>query len=104
MEDKLGRVREVVREHGAEGLLVTALDDVCWLFNIRGADVACNPVVLAYAFVSEDGSGVGMVSSIILSWCASTSAGRRRKTLPWRWSTAWRQPLMSFRPSAGARA
>ena len=36
--------------------------------------------------------------------CASASAGRRRKTLPWRWSTAWRQPLMSFRPSAGARA
>ncbi len=53
-EEKLTEVREKMTEAGAEHTLITALDDVAWLFNLRGADIECNPVFLAYALVSTD--------------------------------------------------
>ena len=53
-EEKLAEVREQMSEAGAEHTLVTALDDIAWLFNLRGADIECNPVFLAYALVSAD--------------------------------------------------
>lgn len=33
--------------------LVTTLDDIAWIFNIRGNDVLCNPVALAYALIEK---------------------------------------------------
>lgn len=51
---KLRRVRRAMRERGADALLVTTLDSIAWLFNVRGADVAYNPVVIAYAVVTAD--------------------------------------------------
>ena len=49
---KLRRVRRAMRERGADALLVTTLDAIAWLFNVRGSDVAYNPVVIAYAVVT----------------------------------------------------
>lgn len=49
---KLARLRQALREMHAEGILVSALDDIAWLLNIRGADVHCNPVAVAYLLVS----------------------------------------------------
>ena len=54
VESKLGRVRAATTELGASGLIISALDEVCWLFNVRGGDVSCNPVCLAYAYVDHD--------------------------------------------------
>ena len=51
---KLRRVRRAMRERGADALLVTTLDAIAWLFNVRGSDVAYNPVVIAYAVVTPD--------------------------------------------------
>ncbi len=51
--DKLTAVRAIMKQQGAERHLISTLDDVAWLFNIRGADVPCNPVVLAFALISE---------------------------------------------------
>ena len=51
---KLRRVRRAMREHEADALLVTTLDAIAWLFNVRGSDVAYNPVVIAYAVVTPD--------------------------------------------------
>ena len=51
---KLRRVRRAMRERGADALLVTTLDAIAWLFNVRGSDVAYNPVVIAYAVVTRD--------------------------------------------------
>ena len=34
--------------------IITSLDDIVWLFNIRGNDVDCNPVVLSYALINQD--------------------------------------------------
>lgn len=52
--DKLGEVRCVMEKEGADYLFLSALDDIMWLFNLRGGDVACNPVALSYAFIGKD--------------------------------------------------
>ena len=53
-EEKLVEVRESMAKQGASQLLITTLDDIAWLFNLRGSDIECNPVFLAYAVVSSD--------------------------------------------------
>lgn len=49
---KLERLRKKMREYGATVHVLTALDDIAWLFNIRGNDVEYNPVVLSYAVIT----------------------------------------------------
>lgn len=51
---KIAQVKEHLQEINAHRLVLTSLDDIAWLFNIRGNDVACNPVLLSYAVVSLD--------------------------------------------------
>lgn len=55
-EEKLKSVMEKVRREGADSLLLTKLDDLMWLFNIRGCDVECNPVAVSYGYFSQKGS------------------------------------------------
>lgn len=50
---KIKRINEKVEKAGAESLLVASLDTIAWIFNIRGNDVKCNPVAVAYAYVSK---------------------------------------------------
>lgn len=50
--DKLKRIRANMQEAGADILLVSALDEIAWTLNLRGNDVACNPVFLSYMLVS----------------------------------------------------
>ncbi len=52
--NKLFRIRRKMMECGAELHLITALDQIAWLLNIRGSDVACNPVVLSYALIEME--------------------------------------------------
>ncbi len=52
-KDKLADVREVLKREGAGSFLLSKLDDLMWLFNIRGCDVECNPVALSYAYITE---------------------------------------------------
>ncbi|MBP7669496.1 MAG: aminopeptidase P family protein [Candidatus Eisenbacteria bacterium] len=52
-EAKLARVREELIKADADAHIVTALDAIAWLFNIRGTDVEFNPVVIAYAIVGR---------------------------------------------------
>lgn len=54
MADKLIEVRKTMKEEGASTFILTSLDDIAWLFNIRGNDIEYNPVVLAYAVVKMD--------------------------------------------------
>ncbi len=49
---KIGRVRKALRDKGADGMLVSALDDIAWALNLRGSDVHCNPVFVAYLLLS----------------------------------------------------
>lgn len=53
---KLDMVRESMKKNNCTNLVLSKMDDIMWLFNIRGGDVACNPVALSYAVVTEDNS------------------------------------------------
>lgn len=52
--DKLSLLRKELRNSFVDVFVITALDDIAWLFNIRGKDVSYNPVVIAYAMVSAE--------------------------------------------------
>ncbi len=49
--DKLARLRETMAERGANWHFIATLDDIAWLFNVRGADVSYNPVFIAFALI-----------------------------------------------------
>lgn len=51
---KLARLRSVMQIVGADAHIITALDDIAWLLNIRGGDIECSPLMLAYAIVYMD--------------------------------------------------
>jgi Xaa-Pro aminopeptidase len=53
-EEKLAKVREKIKEQGADTLLVTALDEIAWLLNLRGNDVLNTPVFLAYMLIEKE--------------------------------------------------
>jgi Xaa-Pro aminopeptidase len=44
---KFAEIAEAVKEKKVKHLLVTTLDDICWMLNMRGSDIACNPVFFA---------------------------------------------------------
>lgn len=52
--EKLGQLRQSLTAEGADVLLLTALEDIAWLLNLRGGDVACTPVFLSYLSLSQD--------------------------------------------------
>ncbi|NLM06073.1 MAG: aminopeptidase P family protein [Tissierellia bacterium] len=54
VKDKLTEVRERLKKDGASHFVIGSLDDIAWLFNIRGRDVKNNPVIISYALVSMD--------------------------------------------------
>ncbi len=51
-ESKLKRIRRALRQQHADGMLVSALDDIAWTLNLRGTDVHCTPVFVAYLLLS----------------------------------------------------
>ena len=51
--EKLKAVRLVMKEKNVESYLLTSLDDIAWLFNIRGNDVLFNPVALSYSIITD---------------------------------------------------
>lgn len=51
--NKLNQIKERLNKLNADLLILTSLDDIAWLFNLRGNDVACNPVLLAYAVIAK---------------------------------------------------
>lgn len=53
VQDKLSDIRQIMQEKKAAYHLVTTLDDIAWIFNMRGSDVHCSPVVLAYALIDQ---------------------------------------------------
>lgn len=52
--EKIKNLREAMKKAYADVHIITTLDDIVWLFNIRGNDIPCNPVVLSYLMVTEE--------------------------------------------------
>ena len=53
-EQKVRWLRKWMSEHGCDAVLLTALDEIAWMLNVRGQDVAYNPVVMSYLLVTQD--------------------------------------------------
>ena len=51
--EKLARIRKALRADHADGILISALDDIAWTLNLRGTDVHCNPVFVSYLLLSS---------------------------------------------------
>lgn len=54
VDSKIARIRKALRGKHADGMLVSALDDIAWTLNLRGTDVHCNPVFVAYLLIASD--------------------------------------------------
>ena len=53
-ESKIERVRQALREQNAGSIVISQLDDIAWLLNMRGSDVHCNPVFVSYLLITLD--------------------------------------------------
>ena len=54
--DRINRVLDAVEEQGGKGLWLSALDQIAWILNLRGSDIACTPVFISYLFLNRKGS------------------------------------------------
>ena len=54
LASKVARIRKSLRELHADGMLVSALDDIAWTLNLRGTDVHCNPVFVSYLLIESN--------------------------------------------------
>ncbi|MNO73888.1 putative peptidase [compost metagenome] len=52
--DKLAKLRQSLKERGADWHFVATLDDIAWLFNLRGSDVSYNPVFVSFALIGQE--------------------------------------------------
>lgn len=50
---KISRIRTALRQRHADGMLISALDDIAWTLNLRGTDVHCVPVFISYLLISS---------------------------------------------------
>ncbi|MDY7537017.1 aminopeptidase P family protein [Undibacterium sp. 5I1] len=57
-QDKLALVREQMRIKAADWHFVSTVDDLAWIFNLRGADVSYNPVFVGHALISQDSAAL----------------------------------------------
>ena len=53
VSDKLSRIRRQLRQQHCDGMLLSTLDDIAWTLNLRGDDVHCNPVFVAYLLIAS---------------------------------------------------
>lgn len=53
-KEKIASMRTEMKKKGAEGLLLSALDEIAWTLNLRGSDVLCNPVLVSYLLVTQN--------------------------------------------------
>ncbi len=64
-EEKRGQILEKLEKEGADAFLLTKLDDLMWLFNIRGCDVECNPVAMSYGYLTKERSVLFIQKSVL---------------------------------------
>lgn len=65
--DKIALVRKTLAERHVDGMLISALDDIAWVLNLRGADVHCNPVFVSYLLLSQTSATLYINSEKVLA-------------------------------------
>lgn len=82
-KSKLTRIRKAMEENGADTHILTTLDDICWILNIRGDDVDFFPLVLSYAIISRDGMALYIDESKLSEDIKKTLAADNIKIHPY---------------------
>lgn len=54
LDEKLADLRAALEKEGCDAHVITALDSIAWLFNVRGRDIDCNPLAISYAVVGRE--------------------------------------------------
>ena len=107
IETKVARLRTALSEAGADAMVVTALDEVAWLTNLRGTDVHCNPVFVAYAIVLPDALHLfidtGKLTESVKSYLAARSVSLHAYTDLLPFLTSLPACRLLVPPSANAR-
>ncbi|MEY3629766.1 MAG: Xaa-Pro dipeptidase, partial [Pseudomonadota bacterium] len=81
--EKLARVRTVMQEKGAQWHVLSTLDDIAWLLNLRGSDVSFNPVFLAHVLVGLEDVTLFVLPGKVDSTLARTLAADGIEVLPY---------------------
>ena len=76
-EEKRGDVMEKLEKENADAFLLTKLDDLMWLFNIRGCDVECNPVALCHAYITGEEAHLFIQEKALSQEVRSDLAGKQ---------------------------
>jgi len=92
---KLAQVREAMVQHGATQHFISTVDDVAWLFNLRGADVSYNPVFLAHALITAHGATLFVAEGKIDAGLQAVLAADGVKLAPYAHAAAALQALPS---------
>ncbi len=81
--DKLAGLREAMAQKGADAHLLTTLDDIAWLFNLRGNDVAHCPVVLAFSLITPNEAKLFLHEQVLSPQIKEELAGEGVTVLPY---------------------
>lgn len=87
--DKLADIRKDMKAAGADVFVLTSLDDIVWLLNIRGGDVPCNPVVLSYLAMSQEEVILFVNETIISEEVKAALAADGVRLLPYNDIYSW---------------
>ena len=68
---KIARLRDTLKKEGVDGMVVTMLDEIAWITNLRGSDVEYNPVLVSYMLVTDD-SAVLFIEECKLTACVKS--------------------------------
>jgi len=80
---KLGQVRRAMEEKGAQWHFISTLDDLAWLFNLRGADVNYNPVFVAHALIGPDEATLFVADGKVSEALAQSLANDKVRVAPY---------------------
>ena len=83
VRSKIENLQKDIEKQGCEYALVSSLDDIAWLFNMRGSDIQYNPVNYAYAIVSKDGATLFIDERKLDAKCKKNLAKNDINTLPY---------------------
>ena len=83
VRSKIENLQKDIEKQGCEYALVSSLDDIAWLFNMRGSDIEYNPVNYAYAIVSKDGATLFIDERKLDAKCKKNLAKNNINTLPY---------------------
>jgi Xaa-Pro aminopeptidase len=103
-EEKIASLQAALRKAGEDCVLLTLPDSICWLFNVRGSDVAHNPVALAFALVPASGKPELFIDPAKISHEARAHLAKLVKVVPDE-KGAWDKfEKLGSRPAMQARA